>query len=76
MVAYKNISQRGTEADFFKIQSRDLPQCKNQKLGSTYFFQVKPHIDRTSNIYLKSDPHLPKKIESPLNMMKTLFTSS
>ena len=38
MVAYKNISPRRTDADFSKLESRDLSKSKNQKLASTYFF--------------------------------------
>lgn len=38
MVVYKKISPWGTDKDFSKHESRDLPQSKNQKLGSNYFF--------------------------------------
>ena len=47
MVAYKKISPRENEADFLKIERRDLPQSKNQKMASTYFFLVEPHIELT-----------------------------
>ena len=38
MAAYKNIPPRGTDADFSKIESRDISQSRNQNLASTYFF--------------------------------------
>ena len=38
MVAYKNISPRGTDMDFSKLERRDFLQSNNQKLTSTYFF--------------------------------------
>ena len=38
MVAYKNISPRGTDADFSKREGRDLLQSNNQKLASTQSF--------------------------------------
>ena len=37
MVAYKNISPRGTDADFSKLERGDLFQSNNQKFASTYF---------------------------------------
>ena len=38
MVAYKKIDPRRTDADFSKLESKDLPQSKNKKLAITYFF--------------------------------------
>ena len=38
MVAYKKISPSRTDADFSKLERRDLLQSKNQTLTSTYFF--------------------------------------
>ena len=38
MVAYKKNSLRWTDADFSKIECRDLLQTKNQNMVSTYFF--------------------------------------
>ena len=38
MVAYKNISPRGTDVDFSKLERRDLFLSNIQKLASTYFF--------------------------------------
>ena len=43
MVTYK-----GTEAAFSNIESRDLIHFTSQKLTSTYFFQVKCYIERTT----------------------------
>ena len=39
MVAYKKISPRENEADFLKIERRDLFQSKTQKMASTFVLQ-------------------------------------
>ena len=37
MVAYKEISPRGTDLDVSKLESKDLLESTNQKLASSYF---------------------------------------
>ena len=43
MAAYKKVSPGGIETNFLKIESKDLPQFKNQKLAIIFFFWVEPH---------------------------------
>ena len=38
MAAYKKTSPRGADANFPKLEKRDLFQSKNQKLSGTYVF--------------------------------------
>ena len=59
MVAYKNISPRGTDADFSKLERTDFFQSNNQKLAITYFFTGQTFFTNLLNglIYLSlSDP--------------------
>ena len=41
MPAYKKTSLRGTDANFPKLERRDLSQSKNQRLSGTYVLRVK-----------------------------------